>query len=109
MLAAVQAMEALPDGWHGTLYTDSQVTLLRLTSGRSFNGIPDALVARLRAAQARLGRYGVVLVGGHPTRAELHAGFRKDGLPVSWHNVFVDRLCRDLAQSVLSKVRKVTA
>lgn len=92
LLAAVLALEGLPDGWAGTLYTDSQITAYRVGRERSkFAGIPEPLVARVAAVRARLGRYRVVLLGGHPSYAELAAGKRRDGLPCSWHNVFCDK------------------
>lgn len=92
LLAAVEVSEALPDGWDGTLYTDSQVTKFRLEGSKKFAGIPQALIDRCVAARLRL-RFRVVLLGGHPTRKELEAGRREDGTPVSAWNVRCDRQC----------------
>jgi len=104
LLAAVLALEALPDGWCGTLYTDSQVTLYRLTGSRKFGGIPEPLRRRCQAQLARVGFVRVVLLGGHPSRKDLAAGYRRDGLPVSKFNVRADELCglraRELAASL---------
>lgn len=99
LIAAVYCLEDLPDGWGGLLHTDSRITLCRVVKkplGRkpaAMHGIPQWLQDRLHAVKARLGNYTVVLLGGHPTRAELAAGLQKDGYPVSVHNVWCDQEC----------------
>lgn len=96
LLAAVEGLESAPDGWAGTLYTDSLVTLRRVEQTErqaKLNGVPEALCVRLAAVKSRLGAYSVVLLGGHPTRAELLEGKRRDGLPCSPHNVWCDLAC----------------
>lgn len=108
LLAAVTGLEAMPDGWGGTLYTDSKITLLRVSKTKrqaKLNGIPDALRARLQAVKDRLGGYKVVLLGGHPSRGELLDGRRKDGMPVSIHNVHCDSLCGREARLFLASQR----
>jgi ribonuclease HI len=99
LYAAVRALESLPDGWTGTLYTDSHVTECRVNRPRkaSMKGVPCGLVEDLENVVDRLGTITVVLLGGHPTKAELYAGMRKDGMLVSSHNVFCDHLCSKLA------------
>jgi ribonuclease HI len=102
LLAAVLALESLPEGWAGTLYTDSNVTRCRLTGAKPrFNGIPLNLANRTLAVRRRLGDFRVVLLGGHPTKADLAAGRRKDGLPVSAWNVFCDERCGREARDFL--------
>lgn len=93
--ALLFCLEALPDGWAGRVFTDSGVTLMRFQAPDAvkMNGIPDDLVARLRAVRGRLGELAFVLLGGHPTRKELAAGRRKDGKPVSRWNVWCDHQC----------------
>lgn len=101
LFAAVRGMESLPPGWSGTIWTDSQITLLRIRRGKQakLNGIPDWLRERLAAVKARLGNsYRVGLLGGHPSRKDLARGTRTDGTPVSVHNVFCDGLCRKVAE-----------
>jgi hypothetical protein len=56
-------------------------------------GIPACLQERLVAAKVRLGRYRVVLLGGHPTPEELAAGARAGAVPVSEHNCWCDAAC----------------
>lgn len=97
--ALLRGLEELPPDWTGVVYTDSWVTLCRFKNPRkaSMKGIPD--LWRQRAVDAVDRFYKelppkFVLLGGHPTKAELASGARKkDGLPVSKHNVFCDKLC----------------
>lgn len=94
LLACLRALRSLPDGWEGDLFTDSQVTLLRLTKDRpSFNGIPEAMVEETWRQRRRMGKLRVTLLDGHPTRAHLAAGVGKRGYPVSEHNVACDKAC----------------
>lgn len=99
LLAAVKGMEGLPDGWAGTIYTDSQVTMFRIRNHNpSFLNIPKELVARVWAQRKRLGKYKVVLLQGHPTIQDLKKGIgAKRGLPVSEHNVYCDAECNRIA------------
>jgi len=98
LLAAVQALEAVHDGWKGTLYTDSHVTRCRLVNKKpGMNGIPPALEARMWEQRERLGPLRVVLLDGHPTRAQLASGVGKRGNPCSKWNKKCDDLCRERA------------
>jgi ribonuclease HI len=107
LLAAVRALEAMPDGWAGVLYTDSQITLFRVerrpgTAKRAgMAGIPPDLIARRDHVHNRLGPYQVALLGGHPTREELAAGKRREGMPCSPHNVACDEACGRHSRSFL--------
>lgn len=104
-LALLLGLEALPDGWSGLVCSDSGVTLGRFerhhTAG--MKGIPPALVGRLTAVRARLGGLTFRLLGGHPTRADLDRGRRKDGKPVSPHNVWCDRACGERAAELVGR------
>jgi ribonuclease HI len=93
MAALVYALESLPDEWSGQVYSDSQVTLGRIFYGWKNKNLPISIVMRARAAVSRLGRLHPVLLGGHPTAAELTTGTRKNGMPVSKHNVWCDGEC----------------
>ncbi len=96
MIALVKGMEALPQGWAGCIYSDSQITLGRLFEGWKMSGIPAVLIRQGAEAMARLdwARCTYVLLDGHPTKAQLLAGRGKRGGPVSEHNVFCDRQCQ---------------
>jgi ribonuclease HI len=104
-MAAVCALETMPDGWNGTLYTDSEVTLKRLKhilSRVHFNlnielptGLPRNVFERGIAAARRMGHINVVLLQGHPTKVELATGIGKSGRVVSIHNVRCDELCTE--------------
>lgn len=98
LMAAVLALEAMPGGWSGTLYTDSSLTLHRLTTPNApFRNIPIAWVRRAAAAVSDLGAFRVVLLSGHPTREELRQGFSVEGKHVSEHNRWADKECARLA------------
>lgn len=106
LLAVVLALEYLPRGWTGELFSDSGVTLARFRNRRAkMNGIPVELQCRLRTNQERLGAIATTLLGGHPTRLELLRGQRSDGTPVSVYNMRCDDLCKQRAAEFLQKLR----
>lgn len=91
--AVAYALQALPNGWSGTLYSDSQITLGRFFWGWKITGIPLDFVSFAMKAKARLGVVTGVLLDGHPTQAQLAAGIGKRGNPCSKHNVWCDKAC----------------
>jgi ribonuclease HI len=95
MLALVSGLRALPTGWAGTVYSDSQITLGRAFDGWKWTNIPDWLRHDYERARMRLDWANIkhVLVQGHPTKAELAAGIGASGRPVSEHNVWCDKAC----------------
>lgn len=95
--ALIAALDVVPHGWAGTVYSDSQVTLGRLFRGWKLTGLPPFLVTYGARVRQRLDLPNIkhVLLSGHPTQADLLAGVsKKRGLPVSEHNVRCDELCR---------------
>lgn len=92
-LALLLALEAVPDGWAGRAFSDSQVTLRRFQGQGTNAGIPDGLWQRMRALRQRLGDFKLILLGGHPTVEELRCGMRRDGHPCSRWNVLCDQRC----------------
>jgi ribonuclease HI len=90
-VAALKGLEAMSDGWDGTLYTDSRVTYDRIRRGHA----PNLFNTRRRFADAvkRLGGFQVALIAGHPSKDDLLRGCKENGTPVSAHNAFVDDLC----------------
>lgn len=105
-LALLYALEAVPAGWIGSVYTDSGVTLQRFADpwNVSMKGIPTALVDRARAVGKHVGGINLNLLGGHPNRAELAAGVRKDGKRVSEHNVWCDQECTRVGEEYVNKL-----
>jgi hypothetical protein len=96
-LAVLCALEALPDGWSGDVCSDSGVTLGRLCGSYSLRNIPRLWVERGARVRQRLGRLTPVLHQGHPTKADLAAGYgAKRGHRVSEHNVWADAECNRL-------------
>lgn len=82
-------------------YTDSQVTLKRLTNSNAWAGIPgwlkgDALYCRKKINNA-------YLLGGHPTIEELASGKSREGYPVSMFNKICDLECTKLAKEYVGK------
>lgn len=101
LLAAVLGLETFqaelwPECLQCRWLTDSGVTLRRLTNGEKWHGIPEAL--KQRALRCRAAIASATLLGGHPNRKELACGVRKDGKPVSVHNVWCDQQCTRLAR-----------
>lgn len=100
MIAVVAGLEAAPDGWEGFVFTDSWVTICRVNTAmgggwpKVAKETPPDVVDRLRKQLARPLLFSLVLLGGHPNRKELEAGYRKDGKPVSKHNVWCDEACK---------------
>ena len=93
--AVLLALEAQPNGWSGTLYSDSAVTLGRVFQGHATAGIPAAWLTRAATALARLGPVTGVLLKGHPTKKDLAAKKSlRTGRPVSPHNKWCDHACR---------------
>jgi ribonuclease HI len=110
LLAAVQGLESLPDGWDGDVYTDSIITLYRVQqclphwNKAKMKGIPLDLQERLGKVKARLGDYARHLLGGHPTRADLIRGVKPNGMPCSIHNVFCDSLCVEQSRAFFRRL-----
>lgn len=95
LLALVNGLEVLPQGWRGTVYSDSWVSLQRVFLAAKLNNVPPWLVERLQALQKsrKLADMSYVLLDGHPTKAQLAVGVGKRGNPVSEHNVWADAEC----------------
>lgn len=101
--AALMALQNLPDGAQVTFYLDNANALRRLTTTTTWNGVPDPVREGIACHLKRLGTIECVLLGGHPTAAELATGVRaKDGKPVSKWNVECDRLCNEAKKGSFS-------
>ena len=105
LLGALKAMEALPDGWDGTIYTDSQVTYRRIIRGSSFAGIPSCMEEMVRHHRKRLS-HRVVLISGHPSEKDLRLGVTKKGRMCSKWNVACDRQCTQLVNVYRKEMRR---
>lgn len=93
LIAAVLGLEAMPDdGECVDWFTDSEVTLWRLTTGKRWANIPGEWKKRALAVRERIDN--AVLLAGHPSAAQLRVGMsREKNLPVSIHNRFCDLMC----------------
>lgn len=93
-IAILLALEAMPDGWFGTVYSDNLNAIRRARAPREMKKIvPQFVKDRMIAATARVKVIEYVLLGGHPNKDELKSGYRSDGKPVSRWNVLADDLC----------------
>ncbi len=98
LYACLEAMKRLPDGWKGILHTDSGVTVCRLVNASpGMKGIPQAGIDATFRQRERLRGMRVVLLDGHPNKAQLASGVGKRGYPTSKWNVECDRECNRLA------------
>jgi ribonuclease HI len=105
LLALVLGLEALDEGFAGTVYSDSWVSLQRVFLAAKLNNVPAWLVDRLQAIQksGRLATVSYKLLDGHPTKAQLEAGIGKRGNPVSAWNVWCDEQCSAVAREVSAR------
>jgi ribonuclease HI len=125
-MAIVKALEAMPNGWSGTIISDSEVALTRLFGTPRFHGCPPNVRDRLHKAVNRLGKLEKIHVSGHPSIRDLNGenGYcpksglplgrkrDKDGnlLPVSKWNKYADELCKTvMAEHSENKVEIVKA
>lgn len=105
MLALLTGLERLPNDWAGTIYSDSQITLGRVFESWKWTHIPAWMHVMFKMQRQRLENWEqikYVLLAGHPTRAQLFSGVGKHGYPVSEHNVWCDKACRQAGESWLS-------
>jgi hypothetical protein len=105
LLALVTGLEALPEGWTGSVFSDSQISLGRLFWGWKQVGIPAWLWQRGAAALQRLDLPNIDphLLDGHPTAAQLSAGIGKRGHGCSRWNVYADRMCCERAKEFIQQ------
>lgn len=106
--AVYQALLALPDAWHGTLFSDSQITIGRVFRGWKCTNIPQPWITGVAFEKKRLGRIRPVLLNGHPTPKHLEEGKGHGGRPVSLHNVHCDALCTKTGLEYLHILKQPT-
>lgn len=104
LFAAMKAMESISKTWKGCICSDSLITLYRITTSKSFKGIPNWM--RLKVLELRrMVKWNIELVGGHPTKKDLAMGMNDKSRPVSIHNVFCDKECGRIAKGILEGKR----
>lgn len=107
-IAIVRALEAMPEGWSGTIYSDSLIALRRVFENGEVKNLPKSIQIRTHAARGRLGAIRWVLLKGHPNKDQLAAGEApsssgKRMLPVSEHQVWCDEECGRQARAFLGE------
>lgn len=97
MMAMLIGMSWLQHDFSGTIYSDSQVTIGRVSLGWKWKNIPQWMHEAYQYERKRLiywNQIKFVLLDGHPTKVQLEQGIGKRGHPVSKYNVICDELCR---------------
>jgi ribonuclease HI len=102
-LAVVRALQALPAGWCGTVYSDSAVTIGRMRDGWRLGNLPQWLISEGGKALKRMGQLTWVQLDGHPTKAQLAEGRGKRGNLVSAHNVWCDKACGQAGKQFIER------
>jgi ribonuclease HI len=93
-LALILALEALPRGWSGPVYSDSRNALRAVVYGQGGHYLPASWYQRAENARHYLGRLEAINLSGHPSRDDLARGTTAGGRPVSRHNVWCDVACQ---------------
>jgi ribonuclease HI len=93
MIALTRGLLSLPEGWSGTIYSDSRLALGWVFWGFKHEKVPVHLYQKAKSALGRLGSVEVVHLDGHPTVAQLQSGLGKRGNRCSEHNVWCDAEC----------------
>lgn len=92
LIAAVYGLEAVGKR-KAIWFTDSEVTVERMKRGHEvWINTPEDFVRR--AIAVRESFLSVILLAGHPSRADLARGVNKEGVPVSKWNKVCDDLCK---------------
>jgi ribonuclease HI len=115
LYAVVLALEALPDDWSGIVSSDSAVTIGRLSTwtlppgvAMPLRGVPAPLQSMVWRQTRRLS-WGSIqwrALKGHPTREDLRRGSDWRKRPVSFHNYWCDKMCREATLRYLEDLRR---
>jgi ribonuclease HI len=73
-MAICKALEAMPEGWNGPVYSDNETALGRVFLGWACNNLPSNVKQRTEKALAELGEVYPVLCKGHPRKDMLETG-----------------------------------
>lgn len=106
LIAALNALNQMSDGWAGTIHTDSMITMFRVSrKNAALNGVPPCVREYRKQVLQRMGRFDVVLLNGHPTAQHLRENKGHGGLPVSKWNVLCDEMCGEEAYNFLNTTK----
>jgi len=110
MYALLMGLAGLPRDFTGIVMSDSMVSLGRLFLGYKWNNIPPVIHSKFREVCDHLRNWEYMshtLLDGHPTKAQLEAGYGKRGNPVSIYNVMCDNLCRQYSKDFMKGLEDV--
>ena len=102
LYALAMGVLSVPSGSSVNVYSDSQISLCRMFNRNpKMNGVPDWVEEEAIRAREHLKTldHAYSLLKGHPTKAQLKAGFGKSGSFVSIWNVYCDKQCSRLAKA----------
>ena len=105
MIAVILALLDVPHDFAGTVYSDSMITIGRMSMGYKWKNIPQwmqDLHAQNKERLVNWDKIQWVNLKGHPTKKALSTGIDESGgRPVSIHNVWCDKECGRMADLVL--------
>ena len=96
MYAMLMGLLALPKEYQGKVFSDSMITIGRVSMGWKWKNIPDWGHDLYYQARQHIPGFNEIKfkhLDGHPTKDQLQAGFGKRGNPVSKWNVWCDERC----------------
>lgn len=103
--ALTRGLEALPNGWFGTVCADCELTINRFFKNHSCFNIPPNMLGRGKTALERMGEMKYVLLQSKPTKADIENGTgKRSGLPVSQWNKWCDKKCGDEAKKAIKSL-----
>lgn len=98
LYATLMGLEEVGAVGECSIHTDNYCTYCRLKKRRSWKGVPDWMITRVKKACSRVKKLRVVLVAGHPEPHDLARGY-KGYLPCSRYNVMCDEMCNRESRS----------
>jgi len=104
MYAMLMGLLALPHEYHGKVFSDSLITIGRVSMGWKWKNIPDwghDLYYQARKHIPGFNEIKFIHLDGHPTKAQLEAGRGKRGNIVSKWNVWCDERCTSEGQQYI--------
>lgn len=110
MVAMLQGILELPIPYEGNIFSDSMITIGRVSMNWAWQNIDRQQVLQFNALRSTrdFKKMRFILLDGHPTRVELQAGVGKKGHPVSEFNVRCDRECQKIAKEWKREVQSVS-
>ena len=107
MIAMLNGLELLKPSYRGRVFTDSMITLGRVSLNWKWKNIPEELYWKYVELTRKFDDYDKIKfihLSGHPTDDQLQTGFGKHGNPVSKWNVWCDERCTYEGQEYMKRM-----